>query len=134
VFSYGFIRIFLKGGCHCIHILPFEKNQIAILAFDLERGKVNAIFPCDFCERTDVFIGYFNTLHTLVLGCKLFDGHSAVELPGLFVRLHMLQKLRQGFSQLLLRQLGAVDDKGDNFLFNLFLQGCSTPFFDFAGS
>jgi len=46
----------------------------------------------------------------------------------------MLQKLRQGFSQLLLRQLGAVDDKGDNFLFNLFLQGCSTPFFDFAGS
>ena len=131
---HGLISIFLKGGCHSIHILSFEKYQIPILPFDLEWGKVNAIFPCDFCEGTDVFIGYLNALHTLILGCELFDGHSAMELLGLLVRLHMLQKLRQGFPQLLLRQFGAVDDKGDNFLFNLFLQGFSTPFFDFAGS
>lgn len=90
---HGFISIFLKGGCHCIHILPFEKYQIPILPFDLERGKINAIFPCDFCERTDIFISYLNALHTLILGRELFDGHSAMELLGLLVRLHMLQKL-----------------------------------------
>ena len=127
------IGVLLKGGGHGVQILTFEEYQIAILPLNLERCKVDTVFPCDFCEGTNILIGHFDALHTLVLGCKLFDSHPAMKLFCLLVRLHVLHKLRERLTELLFRQLAAVDDKGDNFLFNLFLQDSSTPFFGFAG-
>ena len=130
---HSLIGVLLKGGGHGVQILTFEEYQVAILPLNLKGGEVDAVFPCDFCEGADILVGHFDALHTLVLGCKLFDSHPAMKLFGLLPGLHMLQKLRQCLSELLFCQLAAVDDQGDNFLFNLFLQDSSTPFFGFAG-
>ena len=90
---HSLIGVLLKGGGHCIQILSFEEHQVTILPLNLERGKVDTVFPCDSCEGADILIGHFDALHTLVLGCKLLDGHSAVKLFGLLLGFHVLQKL-----------------------------------------
>ena len=75
-------------------------------------------------------------LHALqapVLGGELFNGHFPVGLFGLMTGFHLGKKFAERFAQLLLCQLGAVDDESDNPLFHFFLHEKSPSFHGFAG-
>ena len=85
----GFLRIFLERSGHGVGILCFEKHKVTILTFGLKGGKVDAVFPGNLGERSDVFISNFDTLHPLILGSKLFHSHPTVKLFGLLLGLHL---------------------------------------------
>lgn len=65
------IRVLLEIGGHGIVILTFEENQVTILSFCLEGGKVNAILPGNAVEGTDILVCDFHALQTPILGGEL---------------------------------------------------------------
>ena len=124
----GFLRIFLERSGHGVGILCLKKHKVAILTFGFEGSKVNAVLSGNLGEGTDVFIGDLDTLHSLILGSKLFDSHSAVKLLTVLLGFHLFQELDKCFSEFLFCQLGTVDNEGDNPLFHFFLYRVSLSF------